>query len=573
MGDYDKQDPEVSIDGSPPIQLNASTKKVASIGLYQFGKAIGYGAFGKVKEAIHVVNGEKVAVKIIKKKKMKHENDFRQVQREIKLLSLLNHPNIVQLFEAIETEDAIYMIMEHVSGGELYDHILKRGRLSEPEARHFFRQILAGIHYCHSNHVVHRDVKPENILVTANNTIKIIDFGLSNQYKSGMLLESFCGSPAYCSPELLSQERYGPVTDVWSTGITLYSMLTGGMPFKPSSPSEMKKIIQESEIMFPAHLSKGARDILSCMLVRDPQHRATVDVVAKMPWVNEGYSENCLSAITPLDFVENNLDPEIKTAMIAMGFIWDDVLAALRAKEKNDYTACFFLLLRKKQREGTLTLPKSKIHENLYTPLTGRARSRKNSMNGLCVVFLCTSVYGQVLLDEMSFWGCKVFPSAAAASRHARIFSFIVDDTSLEGSPASSNTEERIRMWVSRSADSVKEYSCLRDLQTVLVLPFSFDDLHAKLERHYNLAKKMEDATVPSTSALLRPLQSPEVMLLCENAQEEQLIGKMFNQCGIPWCSPSAKTTTPDVLVRALGDATLKVVVLSPTYAGRYDLK
>ena len=177
-----------------------------SLGNYNFIKTIGEGTFGKVKLALHKPTKEPVAIKILEKRKINNKKDLERIEKEIKYMKILNHPNIVKIYEIIEDENNFYISMEYVSGGELFNYIVKNKRLEENEASFFYSQIIHIIQEIHRHKICHRDIKPENLLLTQNKTIKIIDFGLSNEYK--YYLDTPCGSPCYASPEVIKGLRY-----------------------------------------------------------------------------------------------------------------------------------------------------------------------------------------------------------------------------------------------------------------------------------------------------------------------------------------------------------------------------
>jgi 5'-AMP-activated protein kinase catalytic alpha subunit len=173
------------------------------------GKTLGEGTFGKVRLGTHTLTGEKVAIKILEKDKIAEKADVQRVTREIQILKIVRHPNVIQLYEIIETNRQLFLIMEYANGGELFDHIVKRKRLEEKEACRYFQQILSGIEYLHKNKVCHRDLKPENLLLDERQNLKIVDFGLSNIYKmAGDSLKTACGSPCYAAPEMIAGKRY-----------------------------------------------------------------------------------------------------------------------------------------------------------------------------------------------------------------------------------------------------------------------------------------------------------------------------------------------------------------------------
>ena len=247
------------------------------IGTYRLSKTLGIGAFGKVKLAEHVTTGHKVAVKILNRAKIVALDMTEKVKREINILQRCTHPHIIRLYEVIDTPTDIFVVMEYVSNGELFDYIVSKGRLAPDEARHFFHQIVSGVEYCHYHHIVHRDLKPENLLLDADNNIKIADFGLSNVMRDGEFLRTSCGSPNYAAPEVISGHLYaGPEVDVWSCGVILYALLCGSLPFDDESIPNLFKKIKSGMYSLPSHLSQLARDLIPRMLVVDPMKRVTV---------------------------------------------------------------------------------------------------------------------------------------------------------------------------------------------------------------------------------------------------------------------------------------------------------
>uniref|UniRef100_K7FPW0 non-specific serine/threonine protein kinase n=1 Tax=Pelodiscus sinensis TaxID=13735 RepID=K7FPW0_PELSI len=255
---------------------------------YEFLETLGKGTYGKVKKA-RERSGKLVAIKSIRKDKIKDEQDLVHIRREIEIMSSLNHPHIIGIHEVFENNSKIVIVMEYASKGDLYDYINERQRLTEQEARNFFRQVVSAVYYCHKNGIVHRDLKLENILLDGNGNIKIADFGLSNVYQQDKFLQTYCGSPLYASPEIVNGRPYkGPEVDSWSLGVLLYILVHGTMPFDGQDYKTLVKQITSGEYREPTKLS-DASGLIRWMLMVNPERRATVEDIASHWWVNWGY--------------------------------------------------------------------------------------------------------------------------------------------------------------------------------------------------------------------------------------------------------------------------------------------
>jgi len=282
------------------------------LGPYRLGKTLGIGAFGKVKLGVHTITGQKVAVKILNKLKIKHLEMAEKVKREINILKLCTHPHIIRLYEVVDTPTDIFVIMEYVPEGELFDYIVSRGRLPADEARQFFQQIVSGIEYCHHHRIVHRDLKPENLLLDADRNIKIADFGLSNVAHDGDFLRTSCGSPNYAAPEVISGNLYaGPEVDVWSCGVILYALLCGTLPFDDESIPNLFKKIKSGMYSLPSHLSQLSRDLILRMLVVDPMKRITIQDIRYHAWFQHKLPAYLSFAPDLIDMQERHIDEEI----------------------------------------------------------------------------------------------------------------------------------------------------------------------------------------------------------------------------------------------------------------------
>ncbi|CAM6001477.1 unnamed protein product, partial [Sphagnum balticum] len=236
--------------------------------------------------------GECVALKILNRQKMVSLDIVQKTKREIALLAHFKHPHVVQLYKCVSTPTDIFLAMEYVSGGELFDYIIKNGKVSECEARRYFQQIISAIEYCHRHAVVHRDIKPENILLDGYGNIKIADFGLSNVLRDGGMLRTSCGSANYASPEVVGGRQYGgPEVDVWACGIVLYVMLTGCLPFNsPQLPVLFQKI-EAGKFYMPPYLCCDVQDMLYRILEVDPIKRITIDDIKYAAYLKYVYNE------------------------------------------------------------------------------------------------------------------------------------------------------------------------------------------------------------------------------------------------------------------------------------------
>ncbi|CAF3185204.1 unnamed protein product [Rotaria socialis] len=258
---------------------------VIRIGHYILNETLGTGSFGKVKKAYHQLTRHTVAIKIVNRTKIKQLDVVGKIRREIQNLRLFRHPHIIKLYQVISTPTDIFMVMEYVSGGELFEYIVKKGKLTEAEARPFFQQIISGVDYCHRHMVVHRDLKPENLLLDDASHVKIADFGLSNMMKDGELLKTSCGSPNYAAPEVVSGELYaGQEVDIWSCGIILYALLTGTLPFDDDNVQVLFKKIRSGIFPVPDYLNPSVVDLLQKMLTVDPVRRATIKEIREHEW-------------------------------------------------------------------------------------------------------------------------------------------------------------------------------------------------------------------------------------------------------------------------------------------------
>ncbi|XP_065739834.1 serine/threonine-protein kinase MARK1 isoform X6 [Phocoena phocoena] len=261
-------------------------------------------------------------------------------------MKILNHPNIVKLFEVIETEKTLYLVMEYASGGEVFDYLVAHGRMKEKEARAKFRQIVSAVQYCHQKCIVHRDLKAENLLLDADMNIKIADFGFSNEFTVGSKLDTFCGSPPYAAPELFQGKKYdGPEVDVWSLGVILYTLVSGSLPFDGQNLKELRERVLRGKYRIPFYMSTDCENLLKKLLVLNPIKRGSLEQIMKDRWMNVGHEEEELKPYAEPEPDFN--DAKRIDIMVTMGFARDEINDALINQKYDEVMATYILLGRK----------------------------------------------------------------------------------------------------------------------------------------------------------------------------------------------------------------------------------
>lgn len=264
------------------------------MGKYELGRLLGQGTFAKVYYGKNLITGEGVAIKLISKEQVvKKEELMEQIKREISVMRLVRHPNVVELKEVMATKGKIFVVMEYVKGGELFTKVAK-GKLKEDLARKYFQQLISAIDFCHSRGVSHRDLKPENLLLDEKGDLKVSDFGLSalpEQLRNDGLLHTQCGTPAYVAPEVLRKKGYdGAKADLWSCGVVLFALLAGFLPFQEENLMNMYRKVFKAEFEFPPWFSAEARRLISKLLVTDPDKRISIPDIMRVPWFQKGFT-------------------------------------------------------------------------------------------------------------------------------------------------------------------------------------------------------------------------------------------------------------------------------------------
>ncbi|KAK9294331.1 hypothetical protein QLX08_011010 [Tetragonisca angustula] len=327
------------------LSSRSRTSEEPHIGKYKLLKTIGKGNFAKVKLAKHVPTGKEVAIKIIDKTQL-NPGSLQKLFREVRIMKMLDHPNIVKLFQVIETDKTLYLVMEYASGGEVFDYLVLHGRMKEKEARAKFRQIVSAVQYCHQKKIIHRDLKAENLLLDSEMNIKIADFGFSNEFTPGNKLDTFCGSPPYAAPELFQGKKYdGPEVDVWSLGVILYTLVSGSLPFDGSTLRELRERVLRGKYRIPFYMSTDCENLLKKFLVLNPTKRASLETIMKDKWMNMGYDDDELKPY--LEPEPDYKDHKRIEALASMGYTRSEIEDSLGQAKYDDVFATYLLLGRK----------------------------------------------------------------------------------------------------------------------------------------------------------------------------------------------------------------------------------
>ncbi|XP_066497997.1 serine/threonine-protein kinase BRSK1 [Hoplias malabaricus] len=382
------------VSGSPPAQY---------VGPYRLEKTLGKGQTGLVKLGVHCITGQKVAIKIVNREKLS-ESVLMKVEREIAILKLIEHPHVLKLHDVYENNKYLYLVLEHVSGGELFDYLVKKGRLTPKEARKFFRQIISALDFCHSHSICHRDLKPENLLLDEKNNIRIADFGMASLQVGDSLLETSCGSPHYACPEVIRGEKYdGRRADVWSCGVILFALLVGALPFDHDNLRQLLEKVKSGVFHMPHFIPPDCQALLRGMIEVNPEKRLTLEAIQKHPWYQGGRNEPCPEQPPPrrvcvkriLSLTE--LDPDVLESMYSLGCFRDRVKLTrdLQCEEENQEKMIYYLLLDRKERypsyededlppRNDIDPPRKRVDSPMLTR-HGRCRPERKSLEVLSV--------------------------------------------------------------------------------------------------------------------------------------------------------------------------------------------
>uniref|UniRef100_A0AAR2IP82 Protein kinase domain-containing protein n=1 Tax=Pygocentrus nattereri TaxID=42514 RepID=A0AAR2IP82_PYGNA len=362
------------------------------VGPYRLEKTLGKGQTGLVKLGVHCVTCQKVAIKIVNREKLS-ESVLMKVEREIAILKLIEHPHVLKLHDVYENKKYLYLVLEHVSGGELFDYLVKKGRLTPKEARKFFRQIISALDFCHSHSICHRDLKPENLLLDEKNNIRIADFGMASLQVGDSLLETSCGSPHYACPEVIRGEKYdGRKADVWSCGVILFALLVGALPFDDDNLRNLLEKVKLGVFHMPHFIPPDCQNLLRGMIEVDAAKRLTLEQIQKHTWYiggkNEPEPEQPVPrkvAIRTLPSAED-IDPDVLESMHSLGCFRDKnkLMKDLLSDDDNQEKMIYFLLLDRKERypshEDQNLPPRNEIdppRKRVDSPLLTRHNKRR----------------------------------------------------------------------------------------------------------------------------------------------------------------------------------------------------
>uniref|UniRef100_A0A8C1CTX2 Protein kinase domain-containing protein n=1 Tax=Cyprinus carpio carpio TaxID=630221 RepID=A0A8C1CTX2_CYPCA len=390
---------------------NSTSPHANYVGPYRLEKTLGKGQTGLVKLGVHCVTCQKVAIKIVNREKLS-ESVLMKVEREIAILKLIEHPHVLKLHDVYENKKYLYLVLEHVSGGELFDYLVKKGRLTPKEARKFFRQIISALDFCHSHSICHRDLKPENLLLDEKNNIRIADFGMASLQVGDSLLETSCGSPHYACPEVIRGEKYdGRKADVWSCGVILFALLVGALPFDDDNLRNLLEKVKLGVFHMPHFIPPDCQNLLRGMIEVDSGNRLTVRDEFQLKRFHGGgknepepeQPEPRKVAIRSVPSADD-IDPDVLESMHSLGCFRDKnkLMKDLLSDDENQEKMIYFLLLDRKERypshEDQNLPPRNDIdppRKRVDSPMLNRHGKRRPERKSMEVLTIDMTQHGQ----------------------------------------------------------------------------------------------------------------------------------------------------------------------------------
>ncbi|XP_007256825.3 serine/threonine-protein kinase NIM1 [Astyanax mexicanus] len=332
------------------------------VGFYKVRGEIGCGNFSKVKLAFHALTKDKVAIKVMEKMRLDLQTQ-RMLSREISNMESLYHPNVLRLYEVVETPCRLYLVLEYAGGGDLHSRLTSEGKLTDPESKIVFAQILSAVKYMHDNSIIHRDMKAENVLYSCSGCVKVADFGFSTRINNrNQMLDTFCGSPPYAAPELFKDESYlGPPVDVWAMGVLLFFMVTGTMPFRADTVPKLRRSVIEGVYALPMWVSAPCQRLIRGILKPDPSERYALDQMLGCEWllpVELFRTARPLQQLNPVYLLEAGTgrmmqeEEDVRAALQELGVTEEHILNNQCKNSRSPFTGMYRIVLHRIQRNS-----------------------------------------------------------------------------------------------------------------------------------------------------------------------------------------------------------------------------